>query len=556
MNVNLKKIKKSLFVTLVVASASTFCVFPKTNSKYYTFNDSHLVYNVKYKQLDKKTISLINDNRTSNAPKTLGLIGSFYRSNYVMSTDENVKYTFTVDSACTINSTNVSSTMATFTSNGNKATLEFKKAYVEEFLDKEIKVNYTCNADDIHINDYLQSTFNVKEQFRSKGSTSYENIIYDLGSKTFKYSYDSFYVPPKLVPYIEDGVLYIPKTYEDSSYTYIKNNYLSSAEEINYFNSVYREDNSNITTDGLLKGLSVSSNDKYYIYIKSRNFESYAYTYLDKDKAGYFWFKDKTATLDEYLSLFGEYLDMYTSYTVQQKTDLIDYIRNYKVSFVDLLNCTDDSLIIRGLYHGGKRQIKIEDTIWLYVYPPTSLEIKYSESVMPGLATIISGGQFDATFSDISEVNRKSIRSAIISKLLAKPSVETYTYLGPYTDGSQTVVALVHSVPTGDAETSIHYIEIYEVNPDTVYALSFNPGATDADTVASINTILAPFNFSITESMLNDDTSTVISKDANGIITVTFKTEVQQVETQQVDGYSSTRIVEQTEINTQENQVN
>ena len=156
----------------------------------------------------------------------------------------------------------------------------------------------------------------------------------------------------------------------------------------------------------------------------------------------------------------------------------------------------------------------------------------------------------------ISEVNRKSIRSAIISKLLAKPSVETYTYLGPYTDGSQTVVALVHSVPTGDAETSIHYIEIYEVNPDTVYALSFNPGATDADTVASINTILAPFNFSITESMLNDDTSTVISKDANGIITVAFKTEVQQVETQQVDGYSSTGIVEQTEINTQENQVN
>lgn len=544
MNVNFKNIEKTLLVTLLVVSASTFCVFPKTNSKYYTFKDvntdPHLKYNVRYETIKKGEIKLNVDAGTSSAPNTLGLIGSFNRSNYGLSTDESVEYTLIVDSACTINSTTASDNKkATLTKSGNTATLTFNKSHIDDYLNEGIEVSYTCNADSnvIHKGNVLQSTFRVKERFNSESKT------YDLGNKTISLDYNSF-LSTVLVPYIKDGIVYIPKTYKDSFYTYIDENYISDREEP-YFNKKYNND-SDLIADKSLKGFSITSNDKYYIYKKDKNFESYAYTYYDfKDgiyDGKYFWFRDKNATLDELLSLFREYLDLYTDYTNQKKDDLIAYIRNSKVSFDELLNCTDGSKKIPGLSHHGQRQISIRDSIWIYVYPPESLDIKYSSTDMDTLFNVFYGGVFDAKFSNISNatkqaiINEPDLDKNIVTIIQKNPSVETYTYLGPYTDGTQTVVALVHSMPTGDPATSIHHIEVYEVIPGTTYELSFNEAATSVETAANINKILGLFNVSITEDMLSNDPTGMVTKNGN-IYTVEFT--AKEVPVQNADTESS-----------------
>lgn len=527
MNVNFKNIEKTLLVTLLVVSASTFCVFPKTNSKYYTFKDvntdPHLKYNVRYETIKKGEIKLNVDAGTSSAPNTLGLIGSFNRSNYGLSTDESVEYTLTVDSACTINSTTASDNKkATLTKSGNTATLTFNKSHIDDYLNEGIEVSYTCNADSnvIHKGNVLQSTFRVKERFNSESKT------YDLGNKTISLDYNSF-LSTVLVPYIKDGIVYIPKTYKDSFYTYIDENYISDREEP-YFNKKYNND-SDLIADKSLKGFSITSNDKYYIYKKDKNFDSYAYTYYDfKDgiyDGKYFWFRDKNATLDELLSLFREYLDLYTDYTNQKKDDLIAYIRNSNVSFDELLNCTDGSKEIKGLSHGGSRQISIKDSIWFYVYPQTNIEISYQTAQNSTQLTQIinsSTGQFESVFGAmLSKTNKTSIRGKIKSVLRTTPTIETYTYLEPFNDGTQTVVVLVHSIPTGDVSTSIHRIDIYEVTPNKLYSLSFNEAATSTETAVNINKVLEPFNVSITEDMLSNDPTGMVTKNGN-IYTVEF----------------------------------
>lgn len=509
MKVNYKKIRKIFFLTLLLFSMCAFCVLSTTTSKYYAYNDSRLLYNIKYKGLAEKEITLEFDRSSSNAPETFGLLATFYRSNYVLDTDVNVKYTFEIDSACKI--TKVLNSKGTL--NKDDKTLIYSNPNITADLDNKIEVYYTCDADSILEGNNLVTSFSVTEQFKAKGSLSYENKTYSLGEKEIVYPYNLFYT---IIPEIKDGVLYIPKTYAKSKYKYILDNYMLSGEEKEYFKSKYLSDDSNIKEDKLLPGFVVSENDDYYIYKKTENFTSYAYTYADNGVQ--FWFLSKSSTNESLISLLTEYLDVYTTYTTQEKIDLIAYIKKSKPTLKELLECTDNSKRINGVHYSSNRWIVFKSDIWLYVYPPKTLAVNYTDDEDTIIDILLDN--LRPAFGFVSNNNFAQIEPEILDPLLEKPDKEKYTYLGPYSDGTQTVVVLIHAVP----EEGKEYISIYEVTVGENYVLSFVKASTDAETVTNINTTLGYFGTDvvITEAMLNNPDSYDVITITDGKINISF----------------------------------
>lgn len=548
MNVNFKKMRKPLILTLLVFSVGAFCVYQTARSKYFSNHDEHLVYDVEYEKLDKKDVILDVDPETTVYPNVLGFVASFYRSNYVLETDESVKYTFEVDSGCIVSSTSVSPEHAQLKINESKsniATLTYNKEFILSDLEDPITVKYTCSASALNVSG--KTNFKVKEQFRPEGAEKFESTAYVLGSATKPF---------------KKNVLYVPKTYPGSIYDYIiQTSHFLVGEESDYLKSVYTKDNitdMNPDTKPSLKGFKVSEDDEYYIYEKDRNFTSYAYTYESYlEGSSSLWFLDDTATKDEINDLFEYYMSVYYSkLTDEEKTAIINYIKESKVSLKDVL---DGKGKIGGIYHGGARFIELEPNIMLYVDPPKNIEVDYAitgdnSKLVPYLSTYLGDQSVFAKF--VTPANLLAIRAqtAIRPILKTNPTVETYTYSGPYIDsttsddpnvvsGPQTIMVEIHSVPGSTAGTGIHYVSIYVVEPEKDYSLFFTPimttdggeGATINYTATKdmINGVLENFNSSISvdETMLQNPTEggAVYIEPDTGLITVSFKSKPEEV---------------------------
>lgn len=495
MNVNIKRIRNTLFLTLLAFSLGTFCVFPITTSKYVKIEEDYLKYSVDYKVFSRSNIIIEKntDKNVTQSPTTIGFVATFNRSDYLKDDDKKVKYTFSVNKeACEITGTSPSSLFENSDKN-NVATLTLNSDYLKTAKTKQIKVYYKCNADDIIEEKngvkYLSTNFKVTEEFNN------ESKIYNLGSQSLDYAYELFY---NLYPHMEidengNRTYYIPKDYDVTKrYDLIVNNFIIDPSEQIYFKQKYPDtDKTILETDQALKGFSISESvdGNYYAYTTFKNYHNYAYTngsqylyFIDTQTNGILSDEEINILLREYL--FENISSYYSQYTDERKEEIISYVENVKPSIKSLLE-TKTNGELNGISYNKNSFIIIMNSIIDYIDLNKPIEFNYTDSLSDTVDYLNNriGAMYSSTIRD-------NIIVSVFPEINAPSETEKYTYLGPFEDGNLKVIALLHAIP-GDnpPSTGKFQIKIFEVEENKEYELSFVSGTTTDD----INAIIAKF---------------------------------------------------------------
>lgn len=571
MNVNLKNIKKSLFVTLLVVSASTFCVFPETNSKYIVQQDDYLKYSVDYKTHTYSNITIEKnpDKNVTQPIKTIGFIATFDRSDYLKADDEKVKYTFTVNkSACEITGTSPSSLFEN-SNKDNVATLTLNSNYLKNAKTKQVKVYYECTAADIieekDNNKFLSTRLTVKEQFND------EKYNYTLGIGSIDYAYDLFYT---LRPHIEtdkvgNKTYFIPKNYSvNDRYDLILENLITNSypQGQNYFKQKYPDtDKSTIELDKALKGFSVgeSVDGNYFTYTKDKYYYNYAYT--NKKSKLYFdnlnsnpktiWSTDEiVALLREYLYEDGSY---YSKYSDGRKEEIINYVGNLNPSVKELLEAKTDD-IIGGISYNVDSSIEILDSIIDYIDMYKPIEFAYEDS-MKDIVSLLN-----KRISKLyPKLNANIVNSVVKTIQSTEKTEEKYNYLGSFDDTASNpslrVIVVLHQIPESETgDKGKYYLSFIEVEKGKEYEIDF----TQSTTIEDINLALDKFEsenliVSLGKDADNKDITEVTEDmlDRTSTLKITF-TVVEKTISSYTTEDDPTKSEEQIENEAQENQEN
>lgn len=568
MNVNFENIRKTLLVTLLVVSASTFCVFPTTTSKYIIEKKEHLSYSVDSKPHTYSNITIEKnpDKNVTQPPKTIGFIATFDRSDYLKVDDEKVKYTFTVNkSACEITGTSPSSLFEN-SNKGNVATLTLNSTYLKNAKTKQVKVYYKCTADDIveekNSVKYLSTAIKVTEQFND------EQKVYTLGNQQIDYAYDLFYNLYLHFETDENGnkIYFIPKHYSASErYDLIINNFVTDNTERNYFYGKYPPtDKTKIENDQSLKGFVIgeSADNNYYTYTKTKNYYNYAYT----NKSDKLYFVNGNAyprTIlpnNEIVSLLKEYLyedgSYYSKYTDDQKQEIVDYLEKLSPSIQELLEAKTSGSG-KGIAYSEQGYVIIMDSIIGIIDANKPIEFSYTDS-FSDIVTLMNN-RVGPLYPKLNGNILAALYGEIGSYTSTTSRPEKYVYLGPFADDTTTLVVLLHQVPDNvQATTGKYYLTLYEVEKDKEYELEFLPTAL----VSDINLALDKFEsenliVSLGKNADNKDITEVTEDmlDRTGTLKITF-TVVEKTISSYTTEDDSTKSEGQTNNETQENQEN
>ncbi len=325
MKYNLKKIKKTLFITLLVFAVPALSIFPSTNSKYITEKENWLVYKTNMNAIYKGIFSTNYESNNSTYEK-VGISFSFPKSSNALSTDKDI-YVIRVNDKCTINKVTSKGTETKISDN------EYKIKYAAGVTTDNIKVEYTCNYNDILVEDNLKDTIKVTEAFNE------ENNYYNYMFGYFNKSYNEYRTEKPIPSAIRNGnILTIPSNVENK-YNEIKSwlteyfaSDANSSAYINYFNQAYNE--TNFEQSGLLDGFSVVKQaDGTLVYTIEKNYKNYALTkYVSAtSQSKYFYFMGDSLTDQEANDLFKYYVNKYAyANTSEEYNKIIDYVINKK----------------------------------------------------------------------------------------------------------------------------------------------------------------------------------------------------------------------------------
>ena len=402
MKYNLKKIKKTLFITLLVFAMPALSVFPSTNSKYITEKENWLVYKTNINTIYKGTFTADYELDNSTFEK-VGISFKFPKSNNALPTDKDI-YKIKVHEGCIININDVTTKGTIGKIKDNEYKIEYKKGVTTD----NISVKYTCNYDVIHDlnDDFLKDKITITETFNN------ENYYYKYMDGYFNIPYSEYREDKPIPTAVRNGnQLTIPSNVVNK---YIEvtgwlSEYFASYENNSPYNSYYDQtyNETNFEQSGLLDGFSVVKQaDGTLVYTIEKNYINYALTkYINtSSQLKYLYFMGESLTDQEANDLFKYYVNKYAyANTTEEYNKIIDYVINKK---------------------GGIKTFMVEPNVNSYIKWSNNKKEIYISSFTDLLGWLESSSVVNNCFSYNSESNMDSLYLTLLGNISSSAIID------------------------------------------------------------------------------------------------------------------------------------
>lgn len=417
-NVLNKKNIRNVLIVLAMMGVIEFTVVPETNSMFIEDNTSKpLIYQAGlyklYLDFDSMVGKSIQIDRNNSDINNVTLVIEIPRNSNIMSDNEVKTDTFKVNASSAYTIKDFSTVGATSTFDGTSFKLVTLNNSNQNKIQLKVSAKVTENG--VHLDipiEEIINTGNLTEKY-----FTYTNVIYNKTLEQYKKelgyldcivkSSNEFWVPKEHVQNEEVKTKFNSwiKDEGNTTDTLRKDNYDSSVSK--YIKKYFFDVNDNFKMNQIitLDGMSVTTNENYYIYKIEDNFVGYAKTYAESvnGKTNKFYFTNVNSLNTN--SKLNEVLTKYlTTYTNNNVNESLSYITSKDTN---LLNIVNGSKTVLGLSFSGDTSIRCIQIVDNF------------EGYVKTYAGVSSGKTNRFYFTDIDKLNTDNKLNGVFEYYLA-----------------------------------------------------------------------------------------------------------------------------------------